>query len=36
MENENTGFANILIPFLRSCSHEASGYTFYNEIDCPN
>ena len=21
MENENTSFANILIPFLRSCSH---------------
>ena len=68
MENENTSFANISIPFLRSCSYffsyilwtwsqerdrnisetwvfifhhsiqhnEASGYTFYNEVDCPN
>ena len=42
MENENTSFANILIPFLRSCSehsvqhNEASGNTFYKEVGCPN
>ena len=43
MENENTSFANTSI--LRSCififhhstqHDEASGYTFCNEIDCPN
>ena len=46
MENKNTSFANILIPFRskacvfifhHSVQHdEASGYTFYNEVDCPN
>ena len=48
MENENTSFANISIPFRNfsktcvfilhhSIQHdEASGYTFYNEIDFPD
>ena len=46
MEIENTSFGNISIPFLLSCSQhcehhgiqhdEIFGYTFYNEIDCPN
>ena len=63
MENKNTSFGIISIPFLRSCSQHrtcsqkrdrnisktcvfifhhssqhdgASGYIYYNEIDCPN
>ena len=42
MENKNT---QVLLLFIKSCvftSHhslqhgEASGFTFYNEVDCPN
>ena len=28
MENENSSFANILIPFLRSCSQHDNFFTY--------